>query len=350
VLKRFSALARKHAMWLVVGFVEENGGKLYNSAAVLDRKGDLVGIARKNFLWDCDNRWFAPGDRIAAKDTEFGRIGVLICADCRAPEIAATLVADGAGMLVIPTAWVTTNGAPSGHRNIHPEFLIQARAIEMGVPFVCCSKSGREGQFLEYVGQSRIVAADGRLLAEAPRGGEHLIIAEVEPVNPKPPEIDERIRVRLLSTEPAHCAAKAGPKVVVRVKQAVDAVADEMESSGARVARLGVAEKRSFAPSRVHAIEGAQVLVFQGLVHEDSVLRARAAENRVFAIAGQGHVQLIVGPDGGILYHETDGNTEVELDLAQADLKQFTPETDVWRQRRVQCYRLSAAADACERA
>src|ERR1041385_6041167 len=79
VLKRFSSIARQHRFYLVAGFVEERQGKLYNSAAMFNRTGDLVGIARKNFLWDCDNRWFAPGDSITTVETEFGRVGMLIC-------------------------------------------------------------------------------------------------------------------------------------------------------------------------------------------------------------------------------------------------------------------------------
>jgi len=340
VLRRFAALARSHRMWLVVGFVEERSGRLYNSAAVFDRAGGLIGIARKNFLWDCDNRWFAPGESIAALDTEFGRVGVLICADCRAPEIAATLVADGARMLILPTAWVNV-GKPGGpHCNIHPEFLIRARAMEFGVPFICCSKAGREGGHLGYVGQSRIVAADGQTRAEAPAEGECLIVAEIAPGQPRVAEWDEGIRARLQARVPAFRADQPGPRITVQVKHDAIAVADALGAAGTRVAVLSVRHLSTFAPARYHGLNGVQVLVVHGRIENGAFIRARAAENRVFVVAAADHVQMIVQPDGSFLYREGDPGGAVELDLAQADLKQFTPETDIWHQRRVECYRL----------
>ena len=102
VRERFSTLAAKHHLWLVAGFVEEDGDRLYNSAAVFDRSGGLVGVARKNFLWDCDHEWFTAGEALSVFDSEFGRMGVLICADARVPEIPATLVNGGAQFIVQP--------------------------------------------------------------------------------------------------------------------------------------------------------------------------------------------------------------------------------------------------------
>jgi predicted amidohydrolase len=356
VLKRFAALAGRHRLWLVAGFVEERGGKLCNSAAVFNRRGDLTGIARKNFLWDCDNRWFTPGESIAAMDTEFGRVGVLICADCRAPEIAATLVADGARMLILPTAWVNVAKPDAPPRNIHPEFLIRARAMEFGAPFVCCSKTGLEGRHLGYVGQSRIIAGDGRTLAEAPAGGEHLIVADVSQGNPKLSEWDDSIRERLQARVPPYRAVEPGAKIAVQVQRDAGSIAAELTAAGARVATLSVRHLSSFAPARYHGLNGVQVLVVNGRVDDDAFLRARAAENRVFVIAAEIHVAFIVHPDGSILYSGSEDKVGalsypggkavalrphmVEIDLALADLKQFTPETDIWHQRRVECYRL----------
>ncbi|MEK6644909.1 MAG: carbon-nitrogen hydrolase family protein [Planctomycetota bacterium] len=344
VLRRFSTLARTHHFYLAAGFVEERNGKLFNSAALFDRAGEVVGIARKNFLWDCDNRWFAPGDSIAAWGTELGRVGMMICADCRAPEIAATLVADGARMIILPTAWVNASKVRRTYRNVHPEFLIRARALEFGVPLVCCSKAGREGEHLEYVGQSRIVAADGRTLAEAPTGGEHLIVSEVTLGECKPTEADDKMRTRIMDRHPAYRAKTPGGKVILNVKQGADAVADALESSDARVGRIAAAELGTFVAARYHALTGAQVVVARGRAFEESFIRARAAENRVFVVAGADSVQMVVAPDGSVIFRETDWDATVELDLSLADIKQFTPETDLWAQRRVECYRLPETA------
>jgi len=341
VLARFSKIAAAHRLWLVAGFVEEADGKLYNSAAVIDRSGKLVGTARKNFLWGSDHRWFAPGDAMSVFDTEFGRLGVLICADARVPEIPATLVHDGAELIVQPTAWVNISKVRRTYRNIQPDFLIRARAIEFGVPFVCCSKSGREGTVLEYVGQSLIASADGRVQAQAALGGEELIAAEISPCRPKRLRISPEQRERLLSRSPAYEASRPGGKCGVKVKLIAEGLESQLRAAGARVVRLPAAELDGFAAVRCAALDGVQVVVAEGRLADDTIARARAAENRVFVITASDRAWRVIDPDGTVAWRQGDWSDAVELDLATADLKQFTPETDMWRQRRVECYRFA---------
>ncbi|GJQ25850.1 MAG: hypothetical protein HBSAPP02_08820 [Phycisphaerae bacterium] len=344
VLTRFGQIARRHAMWLVAGFVEEREGKLHNSAAVFDRRGELIHIARKSFLWDCDNRWFEPGWQIAAFDSEFGRMGVLICADCRAPEVAATLVSDGARILLLPTAWV--NAGPRGiYRNVHPEFLVRARAMEFGVPIVCCSKSGAEADKLEYVGQSRVVDARGETLATAPAEGDPLIVADVSPGRPRPPHPSESDMSRLFAPPAAVPIDRHGTQVEVNPAGAIDAVMTKLVNAGGRMAILESADAESFVRARCEAMQGASILWFDGPPVDEALLRARAAENRVFVVAADERIRLMVSPDGGIAWREASENSKtadapVQLNLADAEVKLYTPSTNLWIQRRVACYRL----------
>lgn len=347
VVERFSKIAASRGFWLVVGFVEESEGKLFNSAMVLDRHGSLVGIARKSFLWDCDNRWFSPGKRLSVFDTEFGRMGVLICADARAPEISATLACQGARFMILPTAWVNASKVRRVYRNIHPDFLIRARAVEFGVPFACASKSGREGDFLEYVGQSRIVSADGRTQAHAEVGGEQLITAELTPSEPRPPKMDEASLKRLLSADPPYRTATIGGKVIVQIRADAEAIESSLKSNGARVAKIAASELASFVPARVHTLAGAQIMVAKGRIMDETMARARAAENRIYIIVASDTAQYVIDPDGGMAWRQADGAKEIELDLARADIKQFTPATDLWEQRRVGSFRLEPCAAAC---
>ena len=55
---------------------------------------------------------------------------------------------------------------------------------------------------------------------------------------------------------------------------------------------------------------------------------------------------MVVTPDGTVAWRRADWQETLELDLSLADVKQFTPNTDLWAQRRVECFRLSAAAPA----
>src|SRR5262245_1477847 len=101
VRERIAAVARASQITLVAGFVEDSGGRLWNAAGVWDAGGRLLGVQHKTFLFDCDNRWFAHGTTIEPIDTEVGRVGVVICADARGPEISATLVNRGAELIVV---------------------------------------------------------------------------------------------------------------------------------------------------------------------------------------------------------------------------------------------------------
>jgi predicted amidohydrolase len=340
VLARLSRVAAEHSFWLVAGFVEEESGRLFNSAAVFDRAGKHVGTARKNFLWDCDHRWFAAGDTLSVFDTEFGKMGVLICADARVPEIAATLAHDGAELIVQPTAWVNTSKVRRTYRNIQADFLIRARAMECGVPFVCSSKCGREGSVLEYVGQSQIVAADGSVLAKAAIGGDELITAKITPASSRPIQITELLRQRLLSTQPPYRAAQPGGKCTIPLKADVDAITAALTSAGARFTRSNAAELAGFTAARCAALDGAQVLLAEGRLIDDTMARARAAENRVFVIIASDKAYKVIDPDGAIAWREGDWSETLEIDLGLADVKQFTPDTDMWAGRRVASYRL----------
>jgi len=338
VLDRFSRAAAAAGLWLVVGFVEERAGRLFNSAAVLDSSGNVVAVARKNFLWDCDNRWFAPGDELLTAATPWGRMGVQICADARAPEITATLARGGAALIAHPTAWVNSRRGSGEFRNVQADFLIRARAAEFGIPFLSADKAGREAG-LEYVGQSMIVDAAGRVLSAAPIEGEHLVVADVLPGAPTPRELSAEHRTRLLAG-PAPAVATQRPVVFRLAPADAKNVAEQLSAAGARWNALSVEALAHYEVARCAALDGAQVLLATGRVDDDLFARARACENRVYVVVADRETQRIVHPAGHLVCSGDDARPHVEIDLRAADSKKFTPETDLWPQRRTSCYQL----------
>jgi len=137
---RLCDLAARYSLHIVSGFVEDTEQALYNSAVFIDSTGREIGRRRKIFLWHVGHEWYSPGDKICAFDSALGRIGIIICAETRVPEILATLVADGAELMAMPTCWVNTANEPGKYANIQTEYLIEARAREFGIPFVCADK------------------------------------------------------------------------------------------------------------------------------------------------------------------------------------------------------------------
>jgi predicted amidohydrolase len=127
---------------LVLGFCEDGGDTLYNSAAVVDA-GGVRAVYRKTHLWDRETLFFTPGERMApVVSTAHGRIGVLICYDMEFPEMPRRLAMAGADLIAVPTNWPLEDH-PTGER---PAEIIQAQAAARanGLYIACADRSGTE--------------------------------------------------------------------------------------------------------------------------------------------------------------------------------------------------------------
>lgn len=171
--------ARRHRLHIISGLVEDADVALHNSAVLIDDRGEELGRSRKRFLWHADHDWFEPGGEIRAFDSALGRIGIAICAETRVPEIIATLAADGAELIALPTCWINHAREPGQYYNPQVDYMVAARAREFGIPFVCADKAGVELVAVGYVGASRIVRADGSVAAEAPNTGDAVIASRL---------------------------------------------------------------------------------------------------------------------------------------------------------------------------
>ena len=99
----FGALARRHGLYIVAGLVERAGHLIYNTAALLDPEGHLVGTYRKTTLpRDEVKAGVAPGSDYPVFDTRFGRLGMMICYDGFFPEVARELTNNGAEVIAWP--------------------------------------------------------------------------------------------------------------------------------------------------------------------------------------------------------------------------------------------------------
>ncbi len=100
-------VARRHRTWVVAGFAEDAGERLYNSALVLDRDGRLAFVYRKTLLYDADVPWASPGDSgYAAFDTGAGRFAVGICMDLNDDRFVEWVRGVNPHAVAFPTNWV----------------------------------------------------------------------------------------------------------------------------------------------------------------------------------------------------------------------------------------------------
>lgn len=108
-MQRFRAFAKELGAVVPVSFYEKDGNRLFNSVAVIDADGAVLGVYRKTHIPDDhyyqEKFYFVPGDTgFRVWETAFGRVGVGICWDQWFPETARALALEGAEMLLYPTA------------------------------------------------------------------------------------------------------------------------------------------------------------------------------------------------------------------------------------------------------
>ncbi len=96
-------LAQKHQMYIVAGILEREGAAVYNTAVLMGRDGKLAGKYRKATLPREEIAGgITPGDDFPVFDTDFGKIGMMICWDVFFPEPARTLSSKGAEIIFMP--------------------------------------------------------------------------------------------------------------------------------------------------------------------------------------------------------------------------------------------------------
>jgi predicted amidohydrolase len=175
-----SALARRLNTYIVVPLVEvgPEPGLIYNSAVLLDRKGNEVGRYRKmhlpSFGVSGQKRFFQLGEGYPVFHTDFGIVGLTICYDRTFPEAMRAIRLQGAQVIVNINAIVT----PAAFW-WHPIF--RARAIENQVYMIATNRSGpAEGKpGVNYYGHSLVVDYKGEIIAEAGQEDE-VVLAELD--------------------------------------------------------------------------------------------------------------------------------------------------------------------------
>ena len=153
-------LAAERRATVVVGLLEADDGRLYDSAVVAGPDGVLASY-RKSHLYPPETAVFAAGDRLLTTPSTAGHLGLMICFEHAFPEIATTLALDGAQVLVIPSA------VPVGYEHLLA-LRTRARAQDNQVFAVASNLTG-DG----FCGGSMIVDPRGEVSPPPSRGGRH---------------------------------------------------------------------------------------------------------------------------------------------------------------------------------
>ena len=189
----FGGKAAQHSCYLAVGVAVPAGdGRIHNAALLFGPDGSLAGRYDKSFLWHFDRRWFAAGGAYPVFDTPFGRVGLLICADGRLPEVSRCLAVAGARLLVDCTAWVSWGRRPEELSSPQPEYIMPARAFENGVWVAAAGKVGVEDGTIAYCGRSCVIGPEGVVRAQASSDREETLVNEIDLDEAKGPSFERR--------------------------------------------------------------------------------------------------------------------------------------------------------------
>lgn len=178
-----AALARRYEMYMVVGLAEKQGDDLYDAAILLNARGEILLKHRKvNILTELMEPPYTPGKGVQIVETEFGKLGVLICADSFKEEVKKGMADLAPDLVLIPYGWAKEVEDWPEH-GLELEKTVTATAKAIGCPVVGTDLVGEISQGpwkgMVYGGQSLIVDAQGSVLKKGLDRDRDLLIVDL---------------------------------------------------------------------------------------------------------------------------------------------------------------------------
>ncbi|MFA0815712.1 MAG: N-carbamoylputrescine amidase [Anaerofustis sp.] len=181
----FSRIAKELGVVLPISFYEKKNRALYNSMAMIDADGTVLGVYRKSHIPDGpgyeEKFYFNPGDTgFRVWNTKYGAIGVGICWDQWFPEAARCMALMGAELLLYPTAIGSEPEDPEVDSKAHWQRCMQGHAACNLIPVIASNRIGMEMEdesYIMFYGSSFITDATGAVIAQAGRTDETVLTA-----------------------------------------------------------------------------------------------------------------------------------------------------------------------------
>ena len=186
-VNHFRKVARELEVVLPVSFFERAGNTQFNSVAVIDADGEILGVYRKTHIPDglpyAEKFYFTPGDTgFQVWDTKYGRIGVGICWDQWFPETARSLALLGAEILLFPTA-IGSEPTLGKDSRVHWRNVMVGHAAANMMPVIASNRIGKEtdeASEMIFYGCSFITDNHGELVEQADDHTESVFVHEFD--------------------------------------------------------------------------------------------------------------------------------------------------------------------------
>ena len=186
-VEHFKKLAKELDVVLPISFFERVGNTQFNSIAIIDADGKILGVYRKTHIPDglpyAEKFYFTPGDTgFKVWNTKYGRIGVGICWDQWFPETARSLALQGAEILFFPTA-IGSEPTLEKDSRIHWRNTMAGHAAANMMPVVASNRIGREtdeDSEMTFYGSSFIADNHGEIVEQADDCTETVLVHEFD--------------------------------------------------------------------------------------------------------------------------------------------------------------------------
>lgn len=158
------ACKENHIMAVPNTYLDENG-KCYDASLMIDKNGEIIGIQKMVHVAQAEKfyeqDYYTPSDDgFHVFETDFGKIGIVVCFDRHYPESIRTEAIMGADLILIPT--VNTKAEPSEMF----EWELRVQAFHNSVFIAMCNRVGKEAE-MDFSGESIIIDANGNTLLKA---------------------------------------------------------------------------------------------------------------------------------------------------------------------------------------
>jgi len=179
IVTEFREASAEHAVTSVINFFEREDARTYDTSVVIGPDGAILGVTRMLHITEyaCfhEQGYYQPGDLLAPVfNTPAGRVGVCICYDRHFPEVMRSFAVQGADLVVVPQAG-TADEWPGDMYTAE----LRVASFQNGYFCALANRVGVEGA-MEFAGESFVTDPFGRIVAQASRGADELLISELD--------------------------------------------------------------------------------------------------------------------------------------------------------------------------
>jgi predicted amidohydrolase len=164
---RISEIAKRYQMYIIAPLYELSGDKIYNTAVVMDRGGNIMGLHRKTLLPVMETWLVSTGDEYEVFETDFAKIAIATCWELWYPEISIIYALKGADIIFNPT--MAKDNLPGQSLGTAHTFITRARDNSVYIAPVVLGNDG-----------NGILDFDGNVIAESVGAEDVVIMAEID--------------------------------------------------------------------------------------------------------------------------------------------------------------------------